>query len=115
MASKDAISLTKHISLVEKEGTFSTLFHKKNQEKISLDAIQLRNLLSNERARIINLIKTKQPESIYQLGRNFKAVRQDIRLLEKFGIVELTSSHKNGRERIQPVIGINELQITLTL
>ena len=119
MTQKSKITTTKHITLTEKEGTFSTFFHRAPQNKLSLDALNFRNLLSNERAKIINVIKTKNPESIYQLaklvGRDFKAVRQDIRLLEKFEIVELVSSHKNGRERIKPLIGIDQIEITLVL
>lgn len=107
------------ISLSDKEGTFNYLLHKikgdKKQSQISL----LRNLLSNEKARLLHICKSKQPESIYQLAkllsRDFKAVRQDIKLLEQFGFIELVSSHKKGRERLRPVVDTDKIIITVNL
>jgi len=111
---------SKTITLLEKEGAFSTIFHKfKGKKKYISETSNLRQLLSNEKARLIHIIKTKQPESIYELakltGRDFKAVRHDIRLLEHFGIIELISSHKHGRERLRPVIDVDKLVINVDL
>src|SRR3989344_8013905 len=93
---------------LEKEGTFSTILNKFKKDKNKSEIINLRQALSNEKARILHAIKTKNPSSIYELakilGRDFKAVRYDIRLLEKFGFVELISLHKQGRELLKPVI-----------
>ena len=49
------------------------------------------------------------------LGRDFKAVRHDIRLLEQFGLIELISSIKQGRERLRPVVDADKLVITVNL
>lgn len=110
---------TKTITLSEKEGTFSTIFSRFKGNKSSSDISNLRQLLSDERARLIHVIKTKKPDSIYELakilGRDFKAVRYDIRLLESFGLVELISTHKKGRELLTPVIDIDQLNITINL
>jgi len=111
---------TKTITLSEKEGTFSTLFHKfKGQKAQTSEIANLRGLLSNEKARILHIIKTKKPASIYELakllGRDFKAVRQDIKLLEKFGFIELITSHKQGRERLMPIIGVDKIVINVDL
>ncbi len=111
---------TKTITLSEKEGTFSTLFSRfQGKKSFSSEISNLRQLLSNERARLIHTIKTKKPASIYSLakivGRDFKAVRYDIKLLEYFGIVELISSHKQGRELLTPIIDIDELVININL
>jgi predicted transcriptional regulator len=110
------------ISIGGKEGTFSAIFHKiqgNNKKKTDSEIGQLRKLLSNEKARLLHMIKVKQPSSIYELskllGRDFKAVRQDIRLLEQFGLVELLSSNKNNRERLRPVVEADTLNITLNL
>ena len=52
----------------------------------------LRSLLSNEKARILYILKTKNPKSIYALakllGRDFKSVRDDIKILEKFDFIK---------------------------
>ena len=111
---------TKNITLSEKEGTFSTIFNRfKSQKQSSSEVSDLRQLLSNEKARILNIIRTKNPSSIYELakllGRDFKAVRQDIKLLEKFGFIELISSHKQGRERLRPLLALDKLVITIDI
>ncbi|MDD5191552.1 MAG: HTH domain-containing protein [Candidatus Nanoarchaeia archaeon] len=111
---------TKTITLSEKEGAFSTIFSRfKGNKKSGSDISNLRQLLSDERAKMIHMIKTKKPDSIYELakllGRDFKAVRQDIRLLEQFGLLELISSIKNGRERLRPVIELDKLIINVDL
>ena len=111
---------TKTITLHEKEGTFSTIFHRfKGRSNYNSEIANLRHLLSNEKSRLLHTIKTKQPSSIYELAkllsRDFKAVRQDIKTLEKFGIIELISSHKQGRERIKPVLDTDQIIITINL
>lgn len=111
---------TKTITLVEKEGTFSTIFHKiKKEGKKTSEISKLRQLLSNEKARLLDTCKTKQPSSIYELakllGRDFKAVRYDIRILEQFGFIELISSIKQGRERLRPVVDADKIIITINL
>ena len=67
----------------------------------------------------MHVCKTKQPESIYKLakllGRDFKAVRHDIKLLEQFGFIELILSHKHGRERLRPVVDADQVVITVNL
>ena len=111
---------TRTISLSEKEGRFSTIFHKfKSAKDQESEIASLRHILSNEKARLLHICKTKQPSSIYELakllGRDFKAVRQDIKLLEKFGFIELISSIKNGRERLRPVVDFDEVVITINI
>ena len=110
---------TRTITVAEKGGTFSSIFHKIKGTKKQSGISSLRQLLSNEKARLLHICKTKQPASIYELakllGRDFKAVRQDIRLLEQFGFIELISSHKHGRERLRPLVDADQVIITLNL
>jgi len=111
---------TRTITIVEKEGTFSTIFHRiKSSSKKNSEISNLRQLLSNEKARLLDTCKTKQPSSIYELakllGRDFKAVRHDIKLLEQFGFIELISSIKQGRERLRPVVDADRVIITINL
>lgn len=112
---------TKNISITlsEKEGGFSFLLNKIQGGKKNSDISNLRQLLSNEKARLLHIAKTKQPNSIYELakllGRDFKAVRHDIRILEKFGFIELISAHKKGRELLKPVVDADQVTITINL
>ena len=115
----DKNTKNKSITLTEREGTFSTLFKRTKNEKSSVEVTKLRQLLSNERAKLLHVCKTKKPDSIYKLakllGRDFKAVRHDIRLLEHYGFIELISSHKQGRERLMPVVDADQIVITINI
>ncbi len=78
----------------------------------------LRQLLSNEKAKILNIIKNQEPGSIYELAkilkRDFKAVRHDIKLLERFGFIELKPETKGKRKKLKPTIAINSLQLNIS-
>lgn len=117
MANKQIRSI--NITLAEKGGAFSFILNKIKGEKKTSEISRIRSLLSDEKARILHVCKTKQPESVYQLakllGRDFKAVRQDIRLLEEVGFVELITSHKKGRERLRPLVETDQLIITINI
>lgn len=112
-------TISRTITLTEKQGRFSTILNKFKPGKNSPVNASLRQLFSDERARLIHIIKTKKPASIYELAklvnRDFKAVRYDVRLLESFGIVELVSTHRKGRDLLTPIIEIDKLNITLNL
>jgi|SRR3989344_4416676 len=114
----DKIIKSRQITLTEKEGTFSALFKRIKGDKKSEVSV-LRQLLSNEKAKLLHICKTKKPDSIYKLakllGRDFKAVRHDIKLLEQYGFIELIGSHKQGRERLMPVVDVDQVVITINI
>ena len=61
------------------------------KEDFDFEALSaLRRLLSNEKARLLHVIKKNRPKSIYELAkilkRDFKSVNEDIKLLQRFGI-----------------------------
>jgi predicted transcriptional regulator len=109
----------KNISLSISEGTFSAIFSKIKGNKKNSDISNIRQLLSNEKARLLHTTKIKQPDSVYELAklldRDFKAVRQDIKILENFGLIELISSHKKGRDRLKPVVDADTIIITVNI
>ena len=80
-----------------------------------------RQLLSDEKARILATIKTKKPQSLYMLAkflaRDFKAVSKDIRVLEKFGLIKLVPEFdkKTKKKRLRPVLTLDKLQVTLEI
>jgi predicted transcriptional regulator len=84
-----------------------------------LPASAFRQLLSDEKARIIHTISSKKPVSVYALakllGRDFKAVRQDIRLLEQFGIVKLVKEKSGKRPRSRPVMAEKRIDISFEM
>ena len=106
-----------NISLEPERSTFSALLHLFSKEDLFSEISIVRSLLSNEKAKIIHAIKEKNPASIYilakGLGRDFKAVRKDIKSLEHFGIIRLEKSGKGSRKSLKPVLSLDSLQINI--
>src|SRR3989344_853995 len=105
MAKKNRI---REINIVDDEGVFTSFFKKFTHESNEFDfdsLSSLRKLLSNEKARILYMIKTKKPSSIYNLAkllsRDFKSVSEDIKLLERFGFIEMIAERTGKRERLR--------------
>jgi predicted transcriptional regulator len=121
MAKKEKVIKKKTISVSQKQGTFTTILHRWRGEKSKnvSELALLRNLLTNEKARILHMIKQKQPNSLYELAklleRDFKSVRQDLTVLEKFGFVEMIPIHKGKREKLKPVLAIDSIEIKIDL
>ncbi|MFZ1970902.1 MAG: HTH domain-containing protein [Candidatus Nanoarchaeia archaeon] len=114
-------SKIKEIFLTYNKGAFS-LFKKPGYSRKDYnfeDLSQLRHLLSNEKARILEVIKSQNPSSIYELakklGRNFKAVNDDVKLLKKFGFIDLKEELTKKRKRFRPIIVVDTLDIHFTL
>ncbi|MEI6731560.1 MAG: ArsR family transcriptional regulator [archaeon] len=119
MATKTKI---REINIIEESGAFNTFFSKFLGEKSDYDfegLSALRKLLSNEKARILHLIKTKKPGSIYALakllGRDFKSVSEDISLLERFGFIELIAEKSGKRNRLKPILVVNTITINIKI
>lgn len=109
----------KNISLELERSAFSAILHLFSKEDLFAEIAMVRNLLSNEKAKILHTIKQNKPTSIYvlakQLGRDFKAVRKDVSTLEKLGIIKLVKTEKNNSKRksLMPVLNIDSLQINI--
>jgi len=108
---------TREITITESKGALS-FFRKPGTSKKDYDfegISALRQLLSNEKARLLNVIKTQNPSSIYdvakKLGRNFKSVNDDIKLLERFGFIELIAEKTKNRTRHKPKIVVDTMTI----
>ena len=115
-------SKTREITIVGNEGAFSTFFRKfyGEEKEYDFEGLEtLRKLLSNEKARILHTIKTKKPSSIYELAkilkRDFKSVSDDIKLLDKFGFIDLVSEKSGKRERLRPVLVVDSMYINLKI
>jgi len=106
-----------NISLEPERSTFSALLHLFSKEDLFSEVGIVRSLLSNEKAKIIHIIKEKNPISIYvlakQLGRDFKAVRKDVSVLEHFGIIKLIKVSTKNRKSLKPVLTLDSLQINI--
>lgn len=110
----------KEINIYITSSNFEAFFRKFSGEKNNYDfsgISDLRKILNKEKARIIHTIKTHNPPSLYALSkllnRDFKAVKSDIDLLQKFGFISLVSSSKGKRKMLKPELNIDELIINL--
>lgn len=110
----------KKILIEQEKGAFSSILKRikgsADLEKIGISEISLiRSLLTPEKARMLHILKTKQPNSIYelakQLGRDFKTVRDDAKLLEKLGLIELIPVHKGKRQKLKPILVVSSLEV----
>ncbi len=106
MAQKTKI---REVSIHESHGVFSILRRLGVKEEYDFTGLSaLRQILSNEKARILDVIKNQKPGSIYKLakilGRDFKSVQVDIKLLERFGFIELIEEKTKNRIRHRPEI-----------
>lgn len=112
-------SKTREITITQAQGAFSVLgkswFAKEDYNFDGLSA--LRRLLSNERARLLHVIKTQKPTSIYdlakKLGRNFATVSDDIKLLVRFGLITLVAEKTKNRKRHRPELAADSVVINL--
>ncbi|MBI2449577.1 hypothetical protein HYV49_04745 [Candidatus Pacearchaeota archaeon] len=110
------------INLFITPASLKVFFSRFRGEKTDYDfssIAELRHLLSNEKARLLHTIKTKNPDSIYHLakllGRGFKSVYDDIMLFKRFGFIELKQSQKGNRKSLKPVIALDRLQLILNI
>lgn len=113
---------TRIISINISPGAFSSIFRRFVGEKSDYEfsgLAELRQILSNEKAKILYSIKYQKPKSIYHLSkllkRNFKSVYKDIKLLEKFGFLELIEEKKANRKCLKPVLAIDSIQVNFQL
>ncbi len=111
------------ITIVEKDGAFGSFFKRfygESSLEFDFEGISaLRKVLSNQKAKLIHIIKSKNPGSIYELSkmlkRDINAVKNDLKLLERFGFIELVSEKSGSRERVKPVIVVDSVQINIKL
>jgi len=99
-----------------------SFFGKKDFSRESYDFSSLssvRTLLSNEKARMIEVIKHEKPVSIYdlskKLNRNFRQVFDDFQLLKRFGLVEVIKEKYKSRIRHKPILISDSLTINIKL
>ena len=103
---------------VNKQGFVSKLIGEKKDHDFS-DIKLLRNLLSNEKARILHFLKHSNLNSIYELSkllkRDYKSVRQDLYFLERFGFIDFHQEKNGKRESLKPVLITDRLQILIDI
>jgi predicted transcriptional regulator len=81
---------------------------------VNLDV--MRKVLTEERLRILKVIKKEHPSSIYELAkmlkRDIKNTFDDVQYLAEAGFVELKKS-KKGREKITPLVNYDKILLEI--
>jgi predicted transcriptional regulator len=118
MAEKNKI---REITITDEGGAFNAIFKRFTGDgKYDFEGLtMLRRLLGNEKARLMHTIKKKNPGSIYQLAkmveRDFKSVMEDIKLLDRFGFVDMVAEKTGKRERLRPILVVDSMHIHIKL
>lgn len=93
--------------LSKREGVFFT----------SMEAA--RNLLTAQRVKLLTLIREHKPTSVYELAklsqRDLKNVYDDVKLLEKHGILRTTLRRSTARTRRVPDVPYDEIRVSIPL
>ncbi len=116
-----AKSKVREITIKQSKSAFSILLPTKSSSpSYNFSGISaLRQLLSNEKAKILDTIKTQKPKSIYELSkklnRGFKSVNDDIKLLQRFGFIDLLPEKTKNRTRLKPVLLIDKITINIVI
>ena len=114
-------SKTRDITIIDDKGTFNAFFSRfTGGKEFDFDGLSiLRKLLSNEKARLMHIIKDKKPGSIYGLAkmlkRDFKSVNDDVKLLEKFGFIDMLAEKTGKRERLRPILVVDTMNIRIKI
>ena len=76
----------------------------------------MRKVLTEERLRILKVVKQRQPSSIYELakvlGRDTKNTFNDVQFLSEAGLIELKKS-KDGREKTTPIVRYDKILLEI--
>lgn len=79
-----------------------------------------RNLLTPNRLALLRVVRTKRPGSIYELakitGRDLKNVQEDLRLLERYGLVRIGRGRSPGKRKVRiPQAVFNEIALRIAI
>jgi predicted transcriptional regulator len=79
-----------------------------------------RNLLTPNRLALLRAIRAKRPGSIYELakiaGRDPKNVQDDLRLLQRFGLVRIGRGRSSGKRKVRiPQAIFNEISLKIAI
>jgi predicted transcriptional regulator len=90
------------------------------REEVGLTSIEAaRNFLTRERLALLRAIRTHRPDSLYELAkivdRDFKNVQEDIRLLERHGLVRIAKEFRGKRTVKVPRVPFQEIALKIAI
>ncbi len=93
---------------------------KKPRDEVGFTSIEAaRNFLTRERLALMSTIRTRHPGSLYELAkmvnRDFKNVQEDIRILERHGLVRISKESRGKREVKVPKVLFEEIALKIAI
>jgi len=90
----------------------------KNRSTISFESLKaMRKFITDERLKILKIIKKYHPCSIYELAkilkRDTKNVSDDVHYLAELGLIEIEKGKSNGREKTTPVVNYDKILLEI--
>ena len=94
--------------------------HIEPQETVGFTSLEAaRNFLTRERLALLHAIKSRKPESIYELakmtGRDLKNIQEDVRILERHGLVRIARRSRGGRIVKAPRVPFDEIALKIAI
>jgi predicted transcriptional regulator len=90
------------------------------QEVVGFTSLEAaRNFLTRERLALLRTIKRRRPGSIYELakfmGRDLKNVQEDVRILERHGLVEIAKQPRGSRHIKVPRVPFEQIALKIAI
>ena len=80
-----------------------------------------REFFTPRKVELLKVIRHKQPDSIYELAkltkRDFKSVVTDIRILEKYGLIDTKKIQVKGKAgyKVKPIFDYDKLNVEIAM
>ncbi len=79
-----------------------------------------RNLLTPNRLALLRAVRSRRPGSIYELAkmvhRDMKNVQDDLRLLERYGLIRMADATRSGKRRVRvPRAVFDEIELKIAI
>jgi len=92
----------------------------KPKKGLSFGSVEsFREFFTPKRIELLQVIKHKQPGSIYELAklthRDFKSVVTDIRILEKYGLIDTKKVPVKGGYKLMPIFDYDKLSVDIAM
>ncbi|MGB8685468.1 MAG: hypothetical protein WCD12_21490 [Candidatus Binatus sp.] len=93
---------------------------KKAHDEVGFTSIEAaRNFMTRERLALMHTIRTRHPGSLYELAkmvsRDFKNVQEDIRILERHGLVRIAREPRGKRKVKVPQVLFEEIALRIAI
>ncbi len=94
----------------------------KQQKGLSFGSVEsFREFFTPKRIELLQIIRNKEPHSLYELAklsnRDFKSVVIDIKILEKYGLIDTKKIPVNGKSgyKVMPVFDYDKLTVDIAM